>query len=445
MGAHIAILIFEEDRTKIKNVFKELSRGKSFDRIRVKRKHKSGKALNVSLTIYPLLDQNGKIVGASAISHDIAPELEAERNKELLLNIISNAHEAIIRLNSDFIIESWNIGAQRIYGFSESEIIGREMIRLFPREEATKIEKMLHNVLDSRTYKDIDTTGIDNLGNLVHLSLTLFPLLDKSYNVIGIASISRDITANYNYREMLEEEVKDKTKTLNQTISKLSRSNKALKEFAYVASHDLKSPLRGIASLATFIEEDVASGNYSEIHSQVQLLKNRVQRMDDLINGILQIALLQNNQEQEEEIVIKNIIENVKVHFTEHNYFELIMDESLPTITFNKTKMVRVFSNLIGNALKYNDKEKTVIEIGYKIEKAFHTFSVKDNGPGIEKSHFKRIFEMFQTLSNNKENDSTGIGLTIVKKIVEEAGGTIWVESEPEKGAAFYFTLPRTL
>ena len=141
-GNHISILVTKEEHEKQKKVFSALSRGKSFERIRVKRKHKTGHILNVSMTAYPLFDQDGIIMGVSDISHDISHQLDAERNKELLLNIMNNAHEAIIRLNTDLRIESWNIGAQRIYGYSESEMLESGMMHLFPREEAKKIEKL---------------------------------------------------------------------------------------------------------------------------------------------------------------------------------------------------------------------------------------------------------------------------------------------------------------
>ena len=444
LGKNIEMLMpeNENEKAKAKDVFRRTIEGTSFERIDAIRRHKSGRILNISLTVYPLKNLDNEIIGRSATSYDRTPELEAEKNRDLLINIIDNAHDAIIRLNRELEIESWNKGAQKMIGATEQEMVGKPAVSLFPSQIQNQILDMLSKVLNNETYKDAEALAFDHEGHMIHVSITMFPLLDNQLNVLGVALMIKDITANFNYREMLEDDIKVKTRTLNKTIKQLSRSNKALREFAYVASHDLKSPLRGIANMAQFIEEDVASGNISELREQVKLLISQVHRMDDLINGILKVAMIQGDENDNETTNIEEIIEIVRKDLASHTNFTLKTANDLPTIMFNQTKALQVFSNLIGNAIKHNNKDEIIIEIGCSKNDDGHTFSIKDNGPGIEKSHFDRIFNLFQTLSRTDDNNSTGIGLAIVKRIVENAGGSVWVDSALGEGTTFHVQVP---
>src|SRR6185436_852979 len=235
---------------------------------------------------------------------------------------------------------------------------------------------------------------------------------------------------------------KDAEWKLLENIRQLEKINKELDQFTYIVSHDLKAPLRAISSLATFLEEDLAQIMNEEAKENFGLLKNRVARMENFINGLLEYsraAKSVNTEMVDTEQLISEIIDLLNA--PEHIKIKVI--ENLPVLKTDKIRMEQLFSNLISNAIRYNDKEEGIIEIGCTEFEDWCQFYIRDNGPGIEKQFQEKIFELFQTLQTKDKNESTGIGLAIVKKIMEEAGGKIWVESEKNKGSRFVFTYPK--
>ncbi len=216
-----------------------------------------------------------------------------------------------------------------------------------------------------------------------------------------------------------------------------------LQSFAYVVSHDLKSPLRGIAKISEWLLMDYSDRLDAQGKEQLHLLKNRVQRLDDLINGILSYSRLGRENEIREAVNIYELIKDVKGILVPPDHVNIKIQEGIPPMNYQREKLIQVFSNLISNAIKYNDKKDCEVTILFRSNPDEYTFSVKDNGPGIEKEYHEKVFKIFQTLQTKDEKDSTGIGLAIVKKIVEGEGGKVWIESSPGKGAEFVFTIPK--
>jgi light-regulated signal transduction histidine kinase (bacteriophytochrome) len=217
-----------------------------------------------------------------------------------------------------------------------------------------------------------------------------------------------------------------------------------LKDFAYVVSHDLKAPLRGIKTLADWLSTDFADKLDENGKEQMNLLLARVDRMHNLIEGVLQYSRVGRVREEEAQVDLNELIPDVVDMVAPQENITITVGNELPVLDCVKTAIGQVFQNLLGNAVKYIDKPKGKIQIGCVEENDFWKFSVTDNGPGIEEKHFERIFRIFQTLSPRDELESTGIGLSVVKKIVELHGGEIWVESKVGEGTTFFFTLPKS-
>ncbi|MHC4070114.1 MAG: ATP-binding protein [Planctomycetota bacterium] len=217
-----------------------------------------------------------------------------------------------------------------------------------------------------------------------------------------------------------------------------------LKDFAHIVSHDLKAPLRGIKTLADWMATDYTDKLDKDGKEQMELLLARVGRMHNLIDGILQYSRVGRVEEEVIKINLSKLVFEVIDIVTPPDNIKVTIENELPIIEGEETRIMQVFQNLISNAVKYMDKPNGIIKIGGVEENGFWKFSVADNGPGIEEQHFERIFKIFQTLSSKGEFESTGIGLTVIKKIVEMYGGKIWVESELGKGSTFYFTLPKS-
>tara|TARA_R110002096_G_scaffold124052_6_gene268314 strand:+ start:3903 stop:5717 length:1815 start_codon:yes stop_codon:yes gene_type:complete len=235
---------------------------------------------------------------------------------------------------------------------------------------------------------------------------------------------------------------------LQRKATELARSNADLESFAYVASHDLKTPLRGIADLAEYIEEDLqehieAPGSSPDIQKNLRRLRQQTQRMDNLINGILSYSSVGSRPEPIESIDVGAVLRAAAAEL-DLAPRQVVIEGSLPCFKSYKVRFEQVMNNLVGNAFKYNpDRERATIIVSCKSSGSFYEFSISDNGPGIEPRFHARIFEVFQTLQPKDEIESTGVGLSIVKRSVESLGGTICVSSVVGEGTTFSFTWPK--
>jgi len=241
-------------------------------------------------------------------------------------------------------------------------------------------------------------------------------------------------------REVVRREKAEQRK--DRLLKELEAVNRELKDFAYVASHDLKAPLRGISTLAEWISVDYADKLDEKGKKQMELLINRTERMHNLIEGILQYSKVGRLEEELVDVDLKKLVPEIIDMLGQLENVEIEIENELPTILSEQTRITQVFQNLLSNAVKYMDKPNGRVRIGCTRQDGFWRFSVSDNGPGIEKRNIERIFQIFQTLTPRDKYESTGIGLSVVKKIVEAYGGEIWVESEPGRGSTFFFTLP---
>jgi light-regulated signal transduction histidine kinase (bacteriophytochrome) len=236
----------------------------------------------------------------------------------------------------------------------------------------------------------------------------------------------------------------------------LERSNTELDAFAYIASHDLKEPLRGIHNYSNFLLEDYAelldAEGVDKLHTLIKLTK----RMEDLINALLHFSRLGRQELTFQSFNLNQSLESIAELFTvskRGENIEIRIPRSLPKIVGDRVLLEEVFTNLISNAFKYNNQSEKWVEIGFldptlsnslePSQPQLLTFYVRDNGIGIQEKHLDTIFRIFKRLhSLNKYGGGTGVGLTIVKKIIELHHGTIWIESSYGRGSTFYFTLP---
>ncbi|MCF8366926.1 MAG: hypothetical protein K9H16_14150, partial [Bacteroidales bacterium] len=208
-------------------------------------------------------------------------------------------------------------------------------------------------------------------------------------------------------------------------------------------SHDLKAPLRAINNLSEWIEEDVIEIVNEETRENLQLLRGRVQRMEGLINGILQYSRAGRIKNNNTMVDLRQLLTDIINTSSTKPNAEFIFPDRLPKIYSERVALEQILGNFISNAIKYNDTENPRVEIGFKDTESFWEFSVKDNGPGIQESYHDKIFVIFQTLNARDKVESTGVGLAIVKKLVDDKGGKVWLESKPGEGSTFYFTWPK--
>lgn len=223
----------------------------------------------------------------------------------------------------------------------------------------------------------------------------------------------------------------------------LEKSNRDLNQFAYVTSHDLKAPLRAIANLSQWLEEDLGDGLSEEIGRNMKLLRGRVHRMEALINGILQYSRIGRADAETATVDVGALLREIIDSLPVPARFSIVVDTGMPVLVTAPTQLAQVFSNLIGNAIKYHDRPDGRVQVSWRDTGEFHEFAVADDGPGIAPQYHEKIFMIFQTLASRDKVESTGIGLSLVKKIVEEHGGSVTLESDEGRGAIFRFTWPK--
>jgi signal transduction histidine kinase len=245
-----------------------------------------------------------------------------------------------------------------------------------------------------------------------------------------------------------ETELKMLNETLEQRVARRSaeanRRAQELEQFAYVASHDLKAPLRGIANLAGWLQEDLDGKLTEATREQLELLRDRVKRMNALIEGLLDYSRIGRTEQSVETVDVNELLVEIVDSLSPPQAFSIMIAPDMPTLKTDRLQLSQVFANLISNSIKHHGGERGHVWIKVSDNGDFYEFTVKDDGPGIAPEYHEKIFMMFQTLEAKDYDTDTGIGLALVRKIVQEHGGAIKLKSQQGKGARFRFTWPKS-
>ncbi|PZV16622.1 MAG: PAS domain-containing sensor histidine kinase [Leptolyngbya sp.] len=260
---------------------------------------------------------------------------------------------------------------------------------------------------------------------------------------IRMVGMVLDMTNRKLAEQSLQERAAELTRlnaVLEQTTALLKERNQELDQFAYVVSHDLKAPLRAIANLSEWVEEDLGNQIPEVNKHQLQLMRRRVYRLEALINGLLEYSRAGRKEVPIEPVDTAQLLADILDSLAPPAAFQITVEPGMPSLTTKRLLLSQVFSNLIGNGIKHHPRDDGNVTISVQDEGAAYKFAIADDGAGIDPSYHQRIFVIFQTLKARDEQENTGIGLSIVKKIIETEGGSIWLESQPDQGATFYFT-----
>lgn len=366
-----------------------------------------------------------------------------EQSRAELLRVFEQAPAAIAAtVGPDHVFRSANSKYQELVG--NRKLIGLPARTAFPELAAPgglldlldKVYQTGEAVVGSEVATPLDRSGSGKL-ELLYFDFVYQPLFESESKVWGIMVHAIEVTEQVEARRRLEQTARE----LRVLTDALERSNKELDQFAYVASHDLKAPLRGIANLAQWIQEDIGEKLTGDSVEHMSLLHGRVQRMEALIDGILTYSRAARSRVPAEKVDTGKLMSEV-IDLIAPEEVEIRVADSMPTVLAEKVPLQQVFMNLVGNAIKYGSVQKPVVTVGAVEKDGFAEFSICDNGPGIAAEFQDRIWGIFQILAARDKVEGTGIGLAVVRKIVESRGGLAWVESEPGKGACFYFTWP---
>lgn len=400
-------------------------------------RHRDGTDFPVEVSLSPLQTEQGVPLVMATI-HDITRRKQAEialQESEVRMRaVFDTAVDAIVTIDEAGAIERINFAAERLFGYAEAEISGKNVSMLMP----SPYREMHDGYLER--YKQTGEKRIIGIGREVvglRKDGSVFPMeLSVAEMYFGQRRMFTGIVRDISQRKLGEE----RTTALMQEISS---ANEELTSFAYVVSHDLKAPLRAIGSLADWLSTDYADKFDDEGKEHMRLLISRVHRMGALIDGILQYSRVGRVKEAQVDVDLNRLVHNVVDMLTPPDNMTVAVQDTLPTVRGEPTRLQQVFQNLISNAIKYMDKPDGRIEVACIDDGKYWRFRVSDNGPGIDSRHFERIFQLFQTLAPRDKIESTGVGLALVKKIVEMYGGRVEVESTPGFGSSFFFTLPK--
>lgn len=345
-------------------------------------------------------------------------------------------------LEHEFALVLMDVQMPEMDGFETARLMrGLEKTRHIPIIFITAINKD-----EKYIFKGYETGAVDYLFKPVEpeiLTGKVKVFLNLHHQQKLVERQARELEKKMTELNAVLKQLQDKEKLLKKQATELKNVNQELQDFAYIVSHDLKAPLRAIGSLANWISADYAEKFDDDGRKQMNLLIARVKRMHDLINGVLQYSRLGRCREAVSLVDLNITVHEVLDLIAPPDNFDVQVETHLPQIWCEKTRIAQVFQNLVSNAVKYIDKPAGRIQIGAAEHENDWEFYVRDNGPGIDKKHFQKIFQIFQTLNPRDEIESTGVGLTSVKKIVEMYQGKVWLDSEIGVGSTFYFTLPK--
>ena len=393
--------------------------------------------------------KEGKCIKVYGSFQDIDERKRAEENirrseqkRELIMN---NALDAIICIDTNGNITFWNPQASVIFGWNEKEVIGEKLSDLIiPEKYRMMHEEGMKNYLKTGEGKAINTllqlSAIKKTGEEFPIELTVLPIAQNGEEFF--CAFIRDITD----RKLSEIKLLELNTSLQRQTNEMSAINKELEQFAYVASHDLQEPLRMITSFITQLEKRYAHLLDEKGKKYIHFVVDGARRMRLIILDLLEYSKVGRIDEMKENIDLKEVIEEIKILY--HNKIEeqqaVIYSDNLPVIPSYKSPVKQIFQNIISNALKYCETNRPCIITISSTEMDDHwQFAIKDNGIGINKEYFDKIFIIFQRLHTKEIYAGTGMGLAVTKKIIENLNGKIWLDSLEGEGTTFYFTLPK--
>lgn len=346
--------------------------------------------------------------------------------------LFNNMKDVYFELDANGWIKEISPSIKEIVHLNRQEVLKKKLSYFFTDLENEEV--FLKILKQQKEIENFDVSLSDPNGNFTPCSISAKLVEDEHSKEIKIIGSIRNITD----RKIDEEKIM-------KAMRKLKSINKDLMDFAYITSHDLKSPLRAINTLANWIVMDEENKLSQAGKQNMKLLIGRTERMHRLIEAIFEYINIVNFDADKVAIDLNKTLSNIVEKISCPENIKISVQEDLPQIIFERTRIEQIFENLIENAVNYMNKEDGKIKVEFEDKESDWQFSVTDNGPGIEEKYFTKVFQIFQALDNKEDIDGTGIGLAIVKKVIDKYEGNIWLESKPDEGLKVTFTIPKNL
>jgi len=437
VGRNSSILSLPSFSEKEQEIEDSACRNEKISRQNIWRRHKNGTAINILLSIVPLLNEQEKKKITAEIISKVKPVFsETETATKRLAAIVDSSDDAIISKTLRGVITSWNFGAEKIFGYTEQEALGKHITMLIPPELQQEEDVIINKIRSGERVDHFETIRVTKNGKRLNISLTVSPIKNDKGEVVGASKIARDIT------EKVEIENR-----LKQYTTKLKELNSAKDEFIGMASHELKTPLTSINAYLQLLDKTVQNKQ-----AKVFLAKTmrQVGKLSRLISDLLDISKIEAGKLQlsptafNADSLIDEAVENVQQITATH---KIIRENRLGDIEImaDRARIEQVLINFLTNSIKYSPgKDKVLVSTFFKNEQ--FTVAVKDFGIGVPASEAKKIFDRFYRVQElNPTLAGLGIGLYISQEIIERHHGKVWLESQPGKGSTFYFRIPAGL
>lgn len=366
-------------------------------------------------------------------TNQLEAELNQLRNTVGQIDVVQVVSDAIMVTDTEFHIQSWNRAAETMYGWQEAEVLGQSLTALVEAEFVNETIDEVREKFRATGYWSGRVWQRRKDGVMIPILSAVTVIRDKEGRAIGTVAVNRDITGQL----QIEEALRAQTHTLEVR-------NEDLAQFAYAASHDLQEPLRMITVYLQLLSQRYSGQLDKEADEFIGYALDGATRMRQLITDLLAYAKIGRNNLFFTEVslgkVLQQVLANLDLPIQENRV--TITYDPLPTVIAEKTQMLQLFQNLLSNAIKFKSQHKPVIHISVHQDDTHWIIHVKDNGIGIDPKLSEKVFTIFQRLHTRQEYPGTGIGLAICKRIVQNHGGAIWLQSEPDAGSTFSFSLP---
>jgi PAS domain S-box-containing protein len=428
IGKHISMLTPPDRLDEIPRISERISKGESIDHYETKRRAKNGRILTVLLTVSPIRDAFGNVVAASKFARDITELKRVAELQARLAAIVESSDDAILSMDLGGYIQSWNRGAERIFGYTPQEALGQHISMLAEPECGDEIPEILARLRRGEHVDHYRTLRRAKNGRILTVSLTISPIRDNSGEIIGISKIARDVT---------EQERNERA---------LRAANADLEQFAYSASHDLQEPLRTVAAYTGMLQRKYRGQLGPEADEYMRSTIEGVKRMHQLLKDLLNFtraSMVEEDGERRSDpnTVLAEVRQNLETAIADSG--ASITSGPLPAdVRIHHVHLQQLLQNLIANAIRYRSEAPPQIHIAAERRQNDWLFSVSDNGIGIDPQYKEQIFGIFKRLHSAQEYPGTGMGLAICQRLVQRAHGRIWVDSELGRGSTFFFTIP---
>ena len=424
------------DAEEMRPIYQLVIQGEAFDFPELLRPYAEGERC-FDVHLRPMHDDAGAVSGIIVIASEISDRKRAEeelkKQSTRLQATVNNVPAGVGIFNRDMTVNWVNDLMAAIFGLEPEQMIGKLAYELQP--VMAERRQYHQRVMNGESFDFPDLIVPHPYGDR-HFDAHYRPIRDETGAVVGMVIVANEITEQKRAELALEERSRE-----------LERSNADLEQFAYVASHDLQEPLRMVSSFVEILAKDYQDSLDEQAKKYMGFVLDGARRMNALIDDLLSFSRVGSSEIPREPInceeIVESVISDLRTIIDENG--AVVTHEPLPTVRGDPTLLPQLFQNLVSNGIKFRRQHQPHIHISAEEQANQWVFLVRDDGIGIEARHFERIFLMFQRLHQRSEYPGTGIGLAMCKRIVENHGGKIWLESELGKGTTFYFSLPKSL